>query len=91
MAAFCVGQRVRVVADFDNDGSGPPVGLEGVVTGGLDEWRCLDGTQLLGYEVSEKYICRASELEPVLPEGAAPSEFTTLADLLTSLNAEVPA
>lgn len=33
----------------------------------------------------------STQLEPILPEGAAPSEFETLADLLASLGAEVKA
>lgn len=31
----------------------------------------------------------SDQLEPIVPEGAAPSEFTTLADLLQSLDASI--
>lgn len=92
MSAFYVGQRVRHRYTISGI---VPVGAEGRIeeiqvgrktdVGTADcrvRWACLSDCRAWS---------RFDQLEPILPEGAVPSEFTTLADLLTSLNVEVPA
>lgn len=37
----------------------------------------------------DRFTPLSEQLEPIVPEGAAPSEFTTLADLLQSLDASI--
>lgn len=94
MSRFFVGQRVRV--KFAHTPAGAPcVGREAVINDIIE-------LKFVGYGLDispiewdgEMWRCwAADQLEPILPEGAAPSEFTTLADLLTSLeeSASVPA
>jgi hypothetical protein len=84
---FFIGQRVRVVGTEWN-GIGPkPTGKEGRITGrgftSLTSGRRYDWElHVPGYA----WFCAdTGELEPILPSGAHPSEFTTLHDLLNSL------
>lgn len=100
MAKFFVGQRVRVkwVLTAKNASL---VGAETHIVTAIPLIRWTDGYEGSGYVLhckkeerkfdpsKNKILCegiwRESQLEPILPEGAAPSEFTTLADLLASL------
>lgn len=104
MSAFFVGQRVRIVWSA---GWPELAGCEGRIVGfatltvGLnigesaysvapDRW----GSPIaptIGMNGGIAFAALSDQLEPILPEGAAPGEFTTLADLLASLNVEVPA
>lgn len=90
MATFYVGQRVRLVWVRQSAWGAWAAGAEGRILSPQScepvahDWvvELRDGTY--GFALTD-------QLEPILPEGAAPSEFTTLADLLTSLDAKVPA
>lgn len=88
MSKFFVGQRVRIVGrDWHGPADLHPAGKEGRIvgkgrgsprTGIAYEWE-LD---VPGYSW---FLADSDDLEPVLPEGHQPSEFTTLHDLLASL------
>jgi hypothetical protein len=83
---FFIGQRVRVTfAKFA--AAHRFVGKETVITGPLDLRQNIDGSTWLGYSVdlSPRFAPAPEQLEPIIPDGAQPSEFTTLHDLLTSL------
>ena len=82
MSKFFVGQRVRVVFA---DAMPETLGAEAVVTTTL--FRAYDGEMVHGISINgrDTYCARPSSLSPITPEGAQPSEYTTLHDLLTSL------
>ena len=91
MAKFFVGQRVRVVADFG--GHFPNlIGAEGVVMQVDDQdWTKWDA--MYGLDIHPLYQIESGhwigfvdgELEPVLPDGAKPSEFSSYEELMESL------
>lgn len=89
MAKFFVGQRVRIVRVQRRP---EWLGAEARVTTIERGWRCIDtGREFYGAvgldltDGGRPVFAPTDWLEPILPEGAAPSEFTTLADLLASL------
>lgn len=91
MSRFFLGQRVRIVSTDRPRGSSV-VDCEGHV----NELDCVDdegrGGQVgVTVDGDPDWCFWPHELEPILPEGAAPSEFRTLADLLKSIGAEVKA
>lgn len=91
MSRFFVGQRVRVKWCMALPELG---GRETRITGPMIEFfNAFTGRESEGYpvELHPNFYPAPHQLEPILPEGAAPSEFTTLADLLSSLSIEVPA
>jgi hypothetical protein len=93
MARFFVGQRVRVVnAALATEA----IGREAQVTGALRSVYSTECGHYDGYPCAVDGIgeCRsdgrsycfiADFLEPIQPEGHKPSEFTTLRDLMDSL------
>lgn len=91
MSKFFVGQRVKKVRGRD------AIGMTGTVSeiGGFGEYSVrvrMDG-DAVGTKGGRPALvpagrpgwCRACDLEPIQPDGAQPSEFTTLHDLLDSL------
>lgn len=92
MSRFFVGQRVRVKWAHSPVGA-PHVGREAVVTEIIELQFVGYGLDISPVEWADgRWLCWVGDqLEPILPEGAAPSEFATLADLLTSLDAPVHA
>lgn len=82
MSKFFVGQRVRLVRSVSGI---VPIGSEGIVysigvvdCGGGDFGDCL--VKYPGYPsgfvVDDCWAADFDQLEPILPEGSAPSEFT---------------
>lgn len=91
MNRFFVGQRVRHVRTVSGR---VPVGAEGVIReiGTVITWAGPADCRVLwrGYEhLFASTATGFDQIEPILPEGAAPSEFTTLHDLLSSLEGVV--
>ena len=92
MARYFVGQRVRLICVEDPhdplaDDWGT-VGDEGrVVGGGRYFAHCPEGGYdcICHFPSYGEYCAWNWQLEPILPEGAQPSEFTTLRDLMDSL------
>lgn len=83
MATYYIGQRVRIVADYDDEYGGALIGSEGVVNGKFDRYPCwsdLHGPFFIdGYSVminGREYICHPEELEPIQPEGMKPAEWS---------------
>jgi hypothetical protein len=95
MSKFAIGQRVRLVRPikvFSRAGmtgrirelypeapsrSGPSINCNVDWDDGSRDGLLLDGFNGFG--------CHTDQLEPITPKGAQPSEFTTLHDLLNSL------
>lgn len=85
MSRFFIGQRVRVIA---SEGGNPHlIGTETRVIDRIDSKYIIDLRDLNGCN----YWAYEHQLTPILPPGHQPSEFATLADLLTSLNVSVSA
>lgn len=96
MSRFYVGQRVRILWSK----AWPELsGQQGMVVG-TDPGNCLserseyrvapdswgsDYAPCIAQDGAVRFAPGGDQLEPILPEGAAPSEFETLADLLESL------
>ena len=97
MARFFVGQRVKKVRGEYN------VGLTGVITSvdnedEIDIEVAVDASCVgtcegipMTFMAGEKVWWPSHLWEPILPEGAQPSEFTTLAELLNSIGTPLPA
>jgi hypothetical protein len=72
MSAFYVGQRVRVVANFDPDWDAAPIGLTGHVVAPLN-WHSLElGGEIFSYEIDSgdgPWLCRPGEIEPICDPG----------------------
>lgn len=88
MAKFFVGQRVRIVgATLSKQLIGTEVRVRAL---DVPAWSPALG-DYVGVEtdainaVGNAFVAADGQLEPILPEGHRPSEFTTLADLLESL------
>lgn len=92
MSRFFVGQRVRVVhvTSYDRQDL---LGIEGHI---IEARKFYCGTVAFGLDVApitpiieggQRYwlAWHPDQLEPILPEGAQPSEFETLAELIDSL------
>lgn len=84
MAKFFVGQRVRVV---HSDYVPECIGLEARVVGPLEHCLRSSGEEWDGYPIEVdgigtrsprggRLVFPSSYVEPILPEGSAPSEFT---------------
>lgn len=84
MAKFFVGQRVRVV---HSDYAPECIGFEARVVGPLEHCERSSGEEWDGYPIEVdgigtrshqggRLVFPPSYLEPILPEGSAPSEFT---------------
>jgi hypothetical protein len=86
MAKFFVGQRVRCIASE----SGRFQGSEGVVinvnySGGRRDGRFIENGLRVDHGAELPVLAEPWRWEPITPDGAQPSEFTTLQDLLESL------
>lgn len=86
MSRFFVGQRVRLVKSFSgNDGLEGRIRTLSVVPADAGWFDCYvdwaDGSR----DGPSGYATSFWQIEPILPEGHQPSEFTTLTDLLDSL------
>jgi len=91
VSRFFVGQPVRVAR---NVGLQHPilnaiVGRESRVSGFTHDRG--DGHVVLLRDFGMGVLFHPADLEPILPEGAAPSEHKTLAELLNALDMAVPA
>lgn len=96
MSRFFVGQRVRIkwslnwpeIAGDEGRilGVSPDRGVEGLSDWevSVDRWRGAIAPSP-GMNGATKFCPSSGQLEPILPEGHQPSEFTTLQDLLASL------
>jgi hypothetical protein len=81
---FFIGQRVRVIAAAPV--CSQYIGAETRIVGDRGDVWVLDLQPRSGFSAVVCFKREASErLAPILPSGAQPSEFTTLHDLLTSL------
>lgn len=90
MVSLFVGQRVRIVGHQWFGDTEHPGGLEGVLykpdcvgayTGKVYTWG-------VATKCGRKVLCDAHEIEPILPEGAQPSEFS-FTELMDNLGVEL--
>lgn len=77
MKKLFVGQRVRLVGTWEGFGDNP-VGQEGHISkrGGTGARTRKEYDWTVVTDSGRAVQCDSHEIEPILPEGAAPSEFT---------------
>lgn len=78
MSRFFVGQRVRIVG-LEYSGPSPhPKGLEGRIVEYGEMWppSGISYDWSVTTDCGRSFLANSDELEPILPEGAAPSKYT---------------